>query len=57
MDDDLIKAIEAASVYESTVKEILTLAIEFEAKTITAERFANRVIEILHSNLQRYVPK
>jgi len=45
--DSLAKALETASKHESTVTQLFTLAVEYEAKSITAERFAQRSLEIL----------
>lgn len=51
--DELAKAIENASKHESIVTQILTLAVEYKAKSITAQRFADRVSEILAEAYKR----
>lgn len=47
MDDQFSKAIEQASANDALIVAIHTLAVEYEAKTITAERFAERVMGLL----------
>jgi hypothetical protein len=57
IDDRFAESLEAMMAYEMAVKQVLTLAIEYQAKTITAERFADRTIEILHGNLAKFAER
>lgn len=52
--DDFSKSLEVMAIHEKTVTQILILAAEYEDKTITAERFADRVLVILKANYKRY---
>lgn len=45
--DEMMKACQAVAVKERALNQIYVLAIEYEAGTITAERFAKRCCEIL----------
>ena len=47
MDDGFKKAIEQAAANDGLIVAIHTLAVEYEARTITAERFAERVMYLL----------
>lgn len=51
--DGLAEALEIASKQEHTLTQILTLAVEYEAKAITAERFADRCLQILRRDYLR----
>lgn len=53
--EDLAKALEVSAKHESTVTQILTLAVEYEAKAITAERFSDRVLDILRRSYSQYI--
>ena len=56
MDAEMLKALEVMSLHEKTITEIITLAVEYEdAKSITAERFAARVVEIIRMNYKKLV--
>lgn len=54
--DGLGKALEVMASHEMTVNQILTLAVEYEASAITAERFADRVCGILRRSYSKFVP-
>lgn len=47
--DGLEKTLEAVALYENTLSMLSVLAVEYEAKTITAERFSHRVCELLET--------
>lgn len=47
--DALAKAIDASALQEKILTQILTLAVEYEEKNITAQRFSDRCLEILQS--------
>lgn len=47
MTDDLEKALTQAAANDGLIVAIHTLAVEYEARTITAERFAERVMGLL----------
>lgn len=55
--DAFAESLEAMIAYEMAVKQVLILAVEYEAKTITAERFADRTVQILSSTLGKFVKK
>lgn len=46
--DNLARTIDAVSLQEKILTQILTLALEYEEKQITVQRFADRTMQILH---------
>lgn len=52
--EELAKGLEVCATHEKTVVQIMTLAIEYEHRTISAERFADRVLEIIRSGYTKY---
>ena len=48
MDAAMLEAIEVLSSQQAAMERIWTLALEYNAKTITPERFAQRTYEILY---------
>lgn len=55
--DKLAASIEAAMVHEKAMVQIMTLAVEYEQKNITAERFAIRSCEIIKDSYSKFVKK
>lgn len=53
--DEMAKALEASALHEKTVNQIMTLAVEYDAGTITSARFADRVVEIIRQNYTKFV--
>jgi hypothetical protein len=53
--DEIAKALEAADMHRTVVLQIMTLGAEYEAKTISADRFADRVLDILRRQYTKFV--
>ena len=54
---EFAKALEAVEDYERFTKDVALLAVEYEAKTITAERFANRTCELMRAQFKKYAER
>lgn len=52
--DEIEKALEAADMHRTVVLQIMTLGAEYEAKAISAERFADRALDILRRQYTKF---